>query len=219
MTAKLPFLPEQGGYEVTHAVQTIAVQLDGGSDRIRADVVGATALVNCNFILDRIDYQNFMEFWINQTFRGSVKFLMDLIIDFQFPTQYLVTCIPGSFKTSGVMGQSATVAMQVKAEQAAFFTGTYFFVGPNEIRTPSPVTFSTFLQVSGAVQLVGAQINDGVHPPVNLDGIYTISSFPAGGRIALSSPSSVNADWSLLASYPSSTTPTVFPASTVGVPT
>lgn len=219
MTAKLPFLPEQDSYSVDHAIQVVSVDLDGGSPRTRADFAGATAGVNCSFLLDRVDYQNFMEFWINQTFRGSQKFLMDLLIDFAYPTQYLVTAVPGTFKTSQVGGQTFQVQMTVKAQQVAFFTGSYFFVGPNEIRTPSPVTFASFLQIGGAVQLRGAAVNDGVHPPVNLDGIYTISSFPSGNRIALSSPSAVNPDWSLLVSYPSSTTPTISPISAIGVPT
>lgn len=218
MTAKLPFIPEQDSYSVDHAVQVVSVKLDGGASRTRADFAGATANVSCGFFLDRVLYQNFMEFWINQTFRGSQKFLVDLVIDFAYPTQYIVTAVPGTFKTSKVGGQTFQVQMVLEAEQVQFFTGSYFFVGPNEIRTPSPVTFSSFLQVGGPVQLCGAGINDGVHPPVNLDGIYVISSFPSGNRIALTSPSAINPDWSLLSSYPSSTTPTISPVSAIGVP-
>lgn len=219
MTFKLSVKPEQEGYSATHATPFVAVKLAGGRSRVRADVLNQPSMVNCTFKLTKEDYDQFMDDFRNQTAEGSLPFLMDLALDFPLATQYRVQMMPDTFKTNQVSGLSYIVSMLVEAEQVTYFRGTHFFTGPNEIRTTAGIVYSSFLLVGGAVQLSGAQFNDGVHPPINLDGIYTISSFPTATRIALSSPSSINADWLKLASYPSSTTGTFGPVSTIAVPT
>jgi hypothetical protein len=219
MTFKLSLKPEQDGYSAAHATPFIVVKLAGGRSRVRADVVNPTSLVSVSFKMDKGDYDQFMDDFRNQIAEGSIPFLMDLALDFPLATQYKVQMMPDTLKTNQVSGLSYVVSMQVEAEQVDYFRGNHFFVGPNEIRTAVPISYATFLQVSGSLQLSGAQLNDGVHPPINLDGIYVISSFPAGNRIALGSPQLVNADWLKLASYPSSTTATFGPVSVIAVPT
>lgn len=216
---KLTFRPEQDGYNIEHAVQVISVKLSGGQSRQRADVDKATGTVTAVWMLDLFDYGDFLQFWIEQTARGALPFLADLLLDFNLPVQYKCLAIPGSYKTSQVNGLTYRVSMQLEVSQApAYFTGSYFFKTTNEIHTPSPVSFSGLGYVIGAaVQLIGAQVNDGVHPIVNLDGIYVISSFPTGSTIALTSPSSINPDWSKLVSYPSGTTGTITHCSTIAV--
>lgn len=219
MSFKLSQRPEQEGYSANHTSPFVYVKLNGGKARVRADVLNEVSIVSCSFKLDQGDYNQFMDDYRNQMGEGSLPFLMDLVLDFPLTTQYRVQMIPDTFKTNQVSGISYVVSFQVEAEQVEYFRGQHFFVGPNEIRTAVPISYATFLQVAGAVQITGAQLNDGVHPPINLDGIYTISSFPAGNRIALSSPSSINADWTKLASYPSSTTTTFGPIGVIAVPT
>ena len=218
MTVKLPFIPEQSGYSVDHANQMVSVKLAGGRSRQRADVVGATHTVGATYLLDYDDYLTFEDFMINQTERGALPFLADLVVDFPSATQYLCQLVPESMKTTQVEGQSYRVSMDLEVDQVQFFTNsTYFFVSANEIRNGS-INFTTYLQVSGKVQLVGAQLNNGVNPPIDLDGIYTISSFPTNNRIALINPHLINPDWLLLASYPGGQTVQFGPISTIGVP-
>lgn len=219
MTFRLPFVPEQDGYAAEHSTDFVAIKLAGGQSRVRADVLNGTSVVNISFLLDRVDYQEFMNFFITQIERGALPFLVDLLVDFGYPSTYKAQMLPGTFKLNQVRGFSFRISMQVEVEQVEFFTGNFFFTSPNLIKTATPISFASFLQTSGSVQLLGAQLNDGVHPPINLDGTYVITSFPAGNQIALSTPSGVNADWLKLASYPSSTTGTFGPVTVLAPPT
>jgi hypothetical protein len=218
MTIKLPFRPEQSGYSVAHSNPVVSVKLAGGRSRQRADVVGASHVVSTTYFLNYQDYLTFEDFMINQTLRGALPFLADLVIDFPNATQYLCQLVPDSWQTSQVEGFSYRVSMDLEVDPVKFVTNSsYFFVGPTEMRNNS-VTFTQFLQVSGLVQIVGAQLNNGVNPPINLDGIYTINNFPTANRVNLISPSVTNSDWLKLASYPSSTTVAFGPISAIAVP-
>jgi len=218
MTVKLPFRPEQAGYGVAHPSGVKTVKLAGGRSRQRADVVNATGVVSASWLLSYTDYLTFQDFMINQTERGALPFLADLVMDFPNATQYLCQLVPDSMHTDEVLGLGYRVSMELEVDQVKFVTNsTYFFVTTSEMRNNS-VNFTLFLQVSGLVQIVGAQLNNGVNPPINLDGIYTINNFPTNNRVALISPSSINPDWLKLASYPSGTTVAFGPISAIAVP-
>ncbi len=222
MTAKFPFIPEQAGYSVDHANEVVSVRLKGGASRTRADITGATHNVSATWLLDRVDYQVFLKFMNVTTLRGSVPFLADLIIDFWAPTQYKCLMVPGSMKTTRVEGFSYRVSMDLEVEQVTgFFVAAEKFDDPNEVfftGTPAPLTFLQLFAVTDSCQIVGAQLNDGVHPVINLDGIYVISAVTAN-RLTFTSPSAINPDWSLLASYPSGITGLIDNVALINVPT
>jgi hypothetical protein len=226
MTATLNFRPEQQGYGVAHPNQLVSVKLAGGKARTRADVDGATSNVGCTWFLDAVDYLQFMDFMNTTLLRGSQPFLLDLIIDFPYPTRYLCQMVPGTFKTSTVQGLSYRVSMEVEVEQVDYFfllTG-FIFTNPNTISTPTPITFSSKFFIGQTIQLVGAAVNNGVNPRINLDSslnvpsIYTIASFPTGSSMTLTSPATVNSDWTVLAGYPGATTGLIANTAIVGVP-
>jgi hypothetical protein len=200
--------PEQAGYSAQHPTQVIAVKLAGGLARMRADVDGATGTVNCTWLLDQTDYMQFMQFFNVSLGRGVLPFLVNLILDFAFPVRYLVQIVPGTLKTREVEGFSYRVSAELEVRQLRYFQSFFLFISTNEIQfsgTPTPLTFLQLFAPGDLLQITGAQLNDGIHPVLNLDGVYTVGSVPAANRILLSSPAAVNSDWNKLTSYPSST--------------
>ena len=151
-TDKLPFIPEEAGYTVDHANEVVSVRLNGGRSRVRADISGSTHGVSATWLLDRLDYQQFVKFINTKTLRGALPFLADLIIDFWAPTQYKCLMVPGSMKTTKVEGFSYRVSMDLEVEQVSGFfvasekfqtTNIVFFTG-----TPAPLTFLQLFAVS-----------------------------------------------------------------------
>jgi hypothetical protein len=215
VTDLLTFTPEQSGYDVGHPVQVIATELDGGAPRLRADRIRASGTVSVSWMLDRSEYDQFQNFIIQNTLRGALPFLLDLVTDSFQLARHRCTIVPGSLRTSQVQGFMYRVSAELRAEQLISWMGTFFAdntgVTPNVIKTLAPVSLNLVLGAPTVVQILGLSINDGVHPPITLDGIYGISSFPTGNSIALTTPSVVNPAWITLAgNYPA--------GPTVGVP-
>lgn len=221
MTDKLPYIPEESGYSVDHADEVVSVALKGGLSRQRADVSGNTHFVRATWLLDREDVLNFVNFMVTKTQRGALPFLADLAIDFWAPTQYKCLMVPKSMKTQRVEGHSYRISMELEAEQVQSFVAAERFETTNQVfftGTPSPLDFQELFVVGDKIQIVGAALNNGVNPAINLDGIYTVATVPTPSRVTLSSPASINPDWSLLASYPGGITPLISNVALINVP-
>lgn len=209
MTAKLPFLPEQDGYSGDFGQDAVSVKLAGGAMRIRADFDGAASQVRISFLLNQqTDYAEFMSFWQFEARRGTLPFLVDLIMECPFPVQHMCRMVPGSMKMAKVEGHSRRVSMEVEVEQNPFAIATALFSN-----TGSQVTWISIptncpdvqelLSPADLVQVSGASVNNGVNTPITLDGIYTVNVTPTPAIFSLVSPAVVNAAWTTLASYPS----------------
>lgn len=222
MTAKLAFAPDASGYSIDHPAQFVSVKLKGGLPRVRADVDGDTSLVTATWKLNYQDYMEFMHFFEVTLAMGSLPFLADITTNFFAPVQHKCTLVPGSFKTHNVRGISYHVSAQLEVQQNQYFfaaerfqdTDQVFFTG-----TPAPLTFPELFQISGKCQIVGAALNNGVNPRINLDGIYTILDIPTDSRLTFSSPEAVNPDWNLLSSYPGGITDLILNVALINVPT
>ena len=209
MTDKLPFTPEAESYGVDHPHQTVAVMLAGGKPRVRADVDSHVSIVSANWKLDYADYMTFMHFMEVTVAHGSLPFLVDLATNFFAPVQHKCTMVPRTFKTHNVRGISYQIQMQLAVEQNRSFFAPHKFDDPNEVffgGVPAPLNFSELFQIGDKCQIVGAGLNNGVNPPINLDGIYTISNIPTTSRLTFSNPQLINPDWLKLASYPAGIT-------------
>lgn len=223
MTAKLPYVPEENGYSVRHGNETVSVRLGGGASRSRADFIGAAHEVGASWLLDRIDFMEFQNFINVSTGRGALSFLADLVVDFWAPTQYKCKMVPNSMRTNQVKGMSYRVSMDLEVEQVTFVVGTCLFATAGQITLVSSLPGSPDLQVlfapGNSCQIVGAAKNNGVNTPVNLDGIYIVSTIPTPAIMNLTAPAGVNPAWTTLAGYPSGLSGNILSVALVKVPT
>lgn len=209
MTDKLPFLPEQDGYQVDFSQDAVGVKLAGGAMRIRSDFGNAAQQVSVSFLLDqKNDYPEFMSFWAFNTRRGTLPFLADLMFECAFPMQYMCRIVPGTIRLPKTEGHSRRITMDLEVEQNLFTIGTMLFSNTGSqvtiILAPSQAPDAQVLLDPGnLVQIAGASVKNGVNTPITLDGIYTVNTTPTPTVFTLVSPAVVNPAWTTLASYPS----------------
>lgn len=208
MTAKLPLLPEESGYDADFSTDAIGVKLAGGAMRLRQDFLYAAQSVKASWLLSIKQFSEFLSFWTFSTNRGTLPFLADLVIDCPYPTQYMCRMIPGSFKVTEAKGLSRRISMELEVEQVTFTIATALFsnTGSQVTIISAPVTSpdaQTLLDPGDAVQIRGASVKNGVNTPITLDGIYTVAATPTPTIFTLTTPAVVNPAWTTLASYPS----------------
>lgn len=206
-TPLCPFVGEQSGYSAQATAPVISIGLDGGPDRIRKDAVGDPTVITCTWFLNRGDYDEWMRWFEKQAFYGSIPVLVDLVSSFFLPVRHRCTIVPGSVKTGNVRGQSYRVSARLRAEPLRHEReGAVFHLG-GQITVASPIVdLNVQFTAGGFVQVLGAQIDDEINPPVNLDGIYPITSVPDANTMNLTSANVINPDWDVLDDYPSDQT-------------
>lgn len=211
-----PFIPEQNGYVSLRPVEVIATELEGGSPRLRRDKLHGSATVNATWLLDRVELTLFQKFLREDLQNGSLPCLVDLVTDFFQLARHRCTFVPGTIRTGDVDGLTYRLSAQLRPEQLDAKTTNCLFETPNTIESAAPNT--SIFQLGDRVQLIGAQLNDGVNPPINLDGFYAIATIVNGFEMTFASPHLVNPDWLLLASYPSGRTGIIQNVSVVNSP-
>ena len=110
---KLAIPPDKESYSVEDGESTLAVQLEGGAARYRADYIGATAKITVKWTLDAQKYDYLRAFY-RQTNDGADSFLADLIFDRSVPTEYECHFIPKTFKLNGHSGATYIVTAQLE---------------------------------------------------------------------------------------------------------
>lgn len=196
----LSFVPEQSGYGVEHPNQVVSIELDGGAPRLRADTLGANHHVDVSWLLNEVDYTSLLKFFRQDTERGSLPFRLNLVTELFQLARHRATIVPGSLRTTVAAGLTYSVSARLRVEQLDLVTGTATFIDPDEIILAIPDSTSLF-QPGDFLQLVGAELDNGVDPAIDLDGIYTVDSITDSTRLVLLNPQFTNADWTLLASY------------------
>ncbi len=124
---KLVLPPEQSGYSAAPGVEAVYTELDGGLGRYRQDILGAAARVTASWLLNPTDYRYMVAFYHSKR-GGALPFLIDLVLDSNALTEYTAHFVPGTWKVTGVEGQSyrvaadlevtPTIAVDYTAEQA-----------------------------------------------------------------------------------------------------
>lgn len=115
-TPALALSPDQNGYRVDFGKTTIAVQLDGGASRIRADQLGAASQVAVQWTLNQQNYAYMLAFYRTTLLYGSLSFLIDLILDGGSPTTYTVRIVPGTFSLMQQQGGAYIVGATLEAD-------------------------------------------------------------------------------------------------------
>lgn len=107
---KLKLSPDSTGFTVLDGNTNVAIQLDGGDPRVRADQLGAASLVTGQWTLGPEDYDTLRAFYRTGTFFGSMPFLIDLVgVDGSELTTYVARFVPGTFK---LLSQSGLTYIQ-----------------------------------------------------------------------------------------------------------
>lgn len=217
MTTLLPFIPEHNGYNVRHPAQVVSSVLDGGRPRVRSDVLGANGSVSATWMLEGVEYDQFMRIWEESLAFGALPALVDLVTSTFLTARHRVTFVPDSLRTTQVEGLTYRVSAELSVEQLKRVISSATFGSPNIVTLEANI--DDLLDDTDRVQIVGARYNDGIRPPVNLDGIYAIDSLPELFQIELTDPEDDNEDWLLLADYPGDVTGFVQNVSIIRSPT
>ena len=116
---KLKLRPDSSSYSVDHANENTSVTLDGGASRVRRTMVASTHKVSVSFTLNVKSFNYLMAFYRTSTAKGSLKFIMELIIDGGID-DYVCTFVPDSLKLTSQAGLKYTVSFKVEAECKQF---------------------------------------------------------------------------------------------------
>lgn len=119
MTRKLVIPPDSSSYAAQRGAEVLAVQLDGGASRIRADILGASYLVSVQWIVDPAGYDYLNAFFRTATTRGSASFTIDLVLDNSTLSEYSAIFTPSTFKLASQVGLSYTVTAQLEVIPSA----------------------------------------------------------------------------------------------------
>lgn len=206
MTQHLSYIPVRDSYSMVPAYNTVETRLDGGKSRKRRDFLGGIHVITPTWILSGTQYTDFMGFFREGVYDGSISFIATLLTDVG------VTC----FHKCTVMGGMPKLASQ---SGDAFFVTATLEVFPNPVRTygvefinsagngqvkdfGNTITSGDMSEfpIGGTVQISQSRQTQGTWGStfVNLEGVYQIQSRPAIDTIQLLSASGVNADWTVL---------------------
>lgn len=118
---KFAYIPDASGYTVEDAAaDVIAIQLDGGASRYRRDRIGSYSMVNVRWTLDPEEYRYFRSFYRFAVEKGAKPFLVDLVLDTQFPQEHEAHFVPGSVRLQEQKGHAYFVSAQLEVKPTVF---------------------------------------------------------------------------------------------------
>jgi hypothetical protein len=114
---KLILPPDNSSYSVEDSVEEVLrVQLAGGAGRYRRDILNASKIINCVWVLGREKFSYIEMFYRVMTQRAGEPFEIDLIIGEDGLTSHEARFIPGTFKLIEQKGLSYQVSAQLEAK-------------------------------------------------------------------------------------------------------
>lgn len=111
---KLILPPEQSGYAVSATKDVITVELGGGFSRSRKDIVNSASIIDCRWTLNLEEYQYFRAFFNIVTKKGTLPFLIDLLLDQPYLEEYEAKFVPDSVRMSDPFGLSRVCTAQLE---------------------------------------------------------------------------------------------------------
>lgn len=201
MTLTLDYEPVRDGYTFEPSYPVIESSLDGGLSEKRQDVLYVPHIVTLNWILEGSDYTKFMGFFRTTLKNATQAFLVDLVADIGTPTTHRCRTRGGMPKLMQQRGQAFYVAATLEVQVNPTYTGLITYQEPGNIIFS--VTNPSLVGPIVAGDTVRIIDSAGTHPTgptdLDLDGVYTVSATVGTSVLQLSSPSSVNSDWTVLA--------------------
>lgn len=98
--------PDQSNYQLTDGHTTVSTQLDGGAGRYRADVLGASYRLVCQWTCDKRNFNYIKAFYRTSTVFGSLPFQIALMIDGGDLDTYTAYFLPDTFNLISQSGNT-----------------------------------------------------------------------------------------------------------------
>ena len=118
---------DRQGYSVDEGDTNVAIQLDGGGPRIRADQLGAVKTAHCQWTVDQDRYDYLEAFYRTGTNNGANPFNISLVgIASSTPDTYVAWFVP---KTKRLLSQSGLT----------YVVGADLWVVPNQVDTNADI--------------------------------------------------------------------------------
>lgn len=111
---KLLFPPDSRDYTVSRGSEVVEVAVEGGKARRRSDYSNKPAKIDVKWIFNREEYQYFMAFYNTIIKKGSLPFLIDLIVNNPYVEEYEASVVSESLKINDPLGLSIVVQMQLE---------------------------------------------------------------------------------------------------------
>lgn len=201
-TTALDFRPDQEGYSCNIQNSCVEVGVSGGPLRKRQCISYAPHIVSATWVLHSNEYSAFMGFFRTELNGGESDFLLDLITDIGTPTTHNCRTLGGLPRLTKQMGEAYYVSCVLEAQQNPTFTGLIKYQEGNFVTfaadDPGPFMEDSF-EPGDIIRIVDSY---GTHPSgtiISLDGVYEVASNVGTHAITLTSPATVNSDWTVLA--------------------
>lgn len=114
---KLSATPDQANYAAQDGNDVNIIQLDGGAARYQRDILKTTSLVTVEWTVGNLRFQYIRAFYNTVTVRGSLPFLIDLILDQPSLTEHTAHFVPGTMKHAAIGGSDYTVSAQLEVQR------------------------------------------------------------------------------------------------------
>jgi hypothetical protein len=110
----LGIAPDSNGYTAVAGNSNVAIQLDGGAPRVRADKVGMVSVVDVQWSLNPTTFDYMCAFFRTGTNSGASPFQIELVgIDGSTPALYTAQFVPGTFQLKSQSGLTYVIGAQL----------------------------------------------------------------------------------------------------------
>lgn len=101
--------PDSANYAIAPNGDAISVQLDGGAGAYRLDKLDSAAFVTLTWTTDGDGYNYLMAFWRYSTKKGSLPFLISLVLDYKDAQNYTAYFQKGTFGLQSNSGDTYVI--------------------------------------------------------------------------------------------------------------
>lgn len=102
----------ESGYSIVEGNEALFADFGSGRTNFRAGKDGLVSRVKVQWTLDRTSYTTFRTFYSNQG-KGSIPFLIDLLMDQSTLTEHVASFVPGSITLQAVDGLTYIVSAEL----------------------------------------------------------------------------------------------------------
>lgn len=110
----LPLPPDTASYTFKYSNTNLSTELEGGASRFRADKLGATHRLDCQWTLNLKNYNYLMAFYRTTLGYGALSFTINLIADSGALVTLTAYFVPGTFGLIAQQGNMYVVGASLE---------------------------------------------------------------------------------------------------------
>jgi hypothetical protein len=107
--SKLLFPPDSRSYNLRNGDDVVEISVEGGKARRRRDYSRKPVTISVKWVFKLEEYQYFMAFYNTALKKGSLPFLIDLIVHNPFPEEYEASIVSGTLSAEEPVGLAINV--------------------------------------------------------------------------------------------------------------